>query len=233
MTSFVLIDESTTGAILHPQVGPALPAMAAALAVYANRDVASHWGGAHLVRVGDGTLLPGEVACAIVDVLPNAPGAIAYHAVDGSAVPVIFLALESCDGILSGANAVSTALAHEIAETIGDAAINLWADDGAGWEYARESCDAVESWMYAIGGVTVSDFVLPSFFAPNSSGPWNYLATTGGPGVYGPFATAPGGYQIRRTSGGGEVQVNGAIQASRLARKRHATSRTSRRGAKP
>jgi hypothetical protein len=236
--SFVLIDESTAAStVLKPGLTrPVLEQMAQALTVYANRDVASYWGGSYLVRVGDGTILPGEIACAIVDVLPNAPGAVAYHDVNGSEVPIIFLALETCDCILGGGQTpVSAAMSHEIAETIGDFSVNLWADDGHGSEWAHELCDAVESWSYDILGVMVSDFVLPSFFAPGASGPWNYLATVPGSPyhVSGPLATAPGGYQIKRASGTGETQVNGTISTQKLLKKRHETSRTYQRGARP
>lgn len=211
-----------------------LGAIVSALTVYCNLHVARQWGGEHTVRVSpDGKDVQSyEVACALVDDLPNAPGAVAYHSVDGSEVPVIYLALNECNAVTSGADSVSSALSHELAETIGDFSVNLWADDGQGNEWAHELCDAVQEWTFTIEGITVSDFVLPSFFAPGSLAPWNYGATQGGQAVAGPFATAPGGYQVKRSSGGGETQVDGVIRGARLAKKRHPTSRTYRRGAR-
>jgi hypothetical protein len=211
-----------------------LATIASALTVYANRDVASYWGGQHAVRVSaDGKdLQPGEIACALVDALPNAPGAIAYHDVAGGEVPVIFLALTQCNQVMVGSDSVSNALSHEIAETIGDPAVDLWVDDGSGGEWARELCDAVQEWGYTIDAVTVSDFVLPAFFAPGSVGPWNYLATAGGQGLTSALQTAPGGYQIKRTSGGTETQVHGTVAPHRCSKKRNWSSRTFRRGAR-
>ena len=211
-----------------------LQQIASSLTVYANRDVASYWGGQHAVRVSpDGkNLQPGEVACALVDALPDAPGAIAYHDVQGAEVPAIFLALSQCNQVLTGSDSVSSALSHEIAETIGDPAVDLWVDDGQGAEWARELCDAVQEWRYSINAVSVSDFVLPAFFAPGSVGPWNYLATAGGQTLVRALQTAPGGYQIKRTSGGGETQVTGMVSSHRAAKKRNWSSRTFRRGAR-
>lgn len=230
---FVIIDESTSvgndsaygGAIS----GSEAQQMAHALLVQLNRDLATYWGGAYAVRVGAGytDVNPGEVVCSIMDSLPNAPGAVAYHDVAAQEVPVIFLARTQCNSILSGSSSVSCALSHELCETAGDVFCNAWRDDGQGYEWAQELCDAVQESSYDIDGVTVSNFVLPAFFAPGAPGPYDMLGNVGTA-----LQTTPGGYQIRRTSGGGEAQVTGDIHPGRLARKRHFASRTYRRGAR-
>ncbi len=234
---FALIDESTAatagaanGGTLTPT---ALAQMAAALQVYANRDVGFYWGGSHRVRASSGPsdVQAGEVVCAIVDALPDAPGAVAYHDVNGAEVPTVFLAKSQCNSLISGPDSVSSALSHEVAEAIGDPACNRWVDDGSGTEHALEVADPCQEWGYEILGVTCSDFVLAAYFAPGASPPYNYLATqTGGPAISAPLALAPGGYQIERTAGTGETQVTGKLDPRRLARKSHPTSRTYRRG---
>jgi hypothetical protein len=229
---FVLVDESTvTDARYGGQLTTAVVgAMAAALTTQLNRDVAPAWGGSYGVRVGKSgkALAKGEIACAIVDDLPDAPGAIAYHDVDGSEVPTIFLARRQCNSLLSGPDSVSSAMSHELCETVGDPFCNEWADDGQGHEYAKELCDAVQETGYVIGDVAVSNFLLPAFFAPGASGPYDFLGTA----AVAPFHTAPGGYQIVRPAGGAATQVLGRLRDERLAKKRHPTSRTYRRGAR-
>lgn len=230
---FALINRSTVTDSAH---GGALndygvARMADVLTLYADRDVAAEWGGSYNVRASKGTdLVAGEVACALLDNLPAAPGAVAYHDVDGKAVPVIYLARTACNSLLAGPDSVMSALSHEIAETIGDEGCNLWADGPGGDSYAHELCDAVQEWGYPIvsGGVsfTVSDFVLKAFFRMHAAGPLNYLAMRGTQTLTTPFQTAAGGYQILRKVGTGEKQVFGSIAQHRAAKKQHWSSRT-------
>ncbi len=234
---FVLINEGTAASALTAQVTPAwLARCAAACQIQLNRDVASEWGGSFVVRAGAnaGDIGAGEIVFSLVDSLPEAPGAIAYHDVEGHDVPVAFLALSTCNTL----DDVSTAVSHEFCETWGDASCDLWADDGAGNEWALELCDAVESASYPIDlgegqpPIAVSDFLLRSFFGPGAVAPYSFKETAAAP-----FKTASGGYQIKRSSGTGETQVQamegskrGARVASRL---HHWSSRPARRGHKP
>ena len=238
----VLIQEASSSALVS-QVTPAwLARCAAACSLQLSRDVCPIYGGTYGVRVGAGSadVRAGEIVFAIVDALPAAPGAVAYHDVNGQAVPLAFLALSTCNSL----DDVSTAISHELCEAAGDLDCNLWADDGSGSEWARELCDAVESNSYPIDigdgnpPVNVSDFLLPAFFAANSSSPYSYMqgtpmpqtATAGFPSA--PFATATSGYQIKRASGTGESQVQGSVRALRLGKVGHWSSRTYRRGAR-
>lgn len=235
---FVILDEATDIGNAPAYGGPigyaTLAAIANALQVQLNRDVATHWGGAYTVRPGQSKadIRDGEIVCALVDALPNAPGDIAYHDVTGAESPVIFLARTQCNALTQGPDSVSCVLSHETNETAGDPFVNVWCDDGHGNEFARELSDAVQAATYSIAGVTVSDFVLPAFFAPGSTPPYDYLGTIGEGAISAPFAIMSGGYQLKRTSGGGETQVFGQIAPGRMARKRNATSRTFRRGAR-
>lgn len=232
MLCFVLIDQATSASPLSTQVTPDwLARVAGAITLQLNRDVAPYWPEATgaVVRTGSGPsdLNAGEIAFGIVDTLPAAPGAIAYHDVTGLAVPYALLALSTCNTL----DDVSVAISHECCETAGDADCNLWADAGTGFEYARELCDAVESNIYLINDVSVSDFLLPAFFAMTAPAPFNWLATqpnNGASAPGGPFLTGSGGYQIQRQSGGGETQVFGTPR--RLEARKHFTSRTYRRG---
>jgi hypothetical protein len=231
--SFVLINESTSASgALAALVTPAwLAGAASAVMVQLDRDFSPEWGGSYSVRAGAGAtdIMAGEVVFAIVDALPTAPGAIAYHDVNGQGVPVAFLALSTCSTL----DDVSTAISHECCEAGADQSCNLWADSAQGQEVANEVCDAVESTSYDVTGVKVSDFLLRSFFSPVGQAPYSFVQAQGGTGPSGPFQTAPGGYQIVRNSGTGETQVQGTIAAShKLAKAKHWSGRVYRRGAR-
>jgi hypothetical protein len=211
--------------------------IANAVTIQLNRDVSPVWGGNHIVRVSDGTdLTPDEVAFAIVDSLPDEPGAVAYHDINGVGVPVAFEAIAMCNAAVTGKDSMSVAISHECIETIVDFACNEWVDDGSGSEWAKEACDSVESVYYAIttgiisGSVDVSAFLLPAFFNPNSKGPYSFPSL---PMV--PFRTYSGGYQIKRASGSSETQVTAEIigrQRIHSLKRRHMSSRAFRRGLK-
>jgi hypothetical protein len=229
--------------------------IANACTVQLNRDVSAEWGGNYEVRaaVGAGDIQPGEIVFALLPSLPDAPGAIAYHDVNGVGVPVIYDAITLSDSLTGSGNSLSVAVSHELCETAGDESVNAWRDDGAGSEWAQELCDAVEAQSYLIGDVAVSNFLLKAFFTPNHVGPYDYMSSAGLPGAVGPtgpFATPSGGnYQIVRSSGAGEHQVQArhtdfspTVTVSvtvpfahtradkRLAKRRHPSSRTYRRG---
>lgn len=261
MTCAVLIMQATTSP-LASQLTPAwLARCAQAATLQLSRDAAKYWGTAvDGCRVGSGPtdVQPGELAFTIVDEESDAPGAVAFHDVQGNAVPFAVLILSTCNTL----DDASTAITHELLEANGDLDCNDWCDDGQGHEWARETCDAVESNSYPIDladgqpPVAVSDFVLPSFFAQGGQAPFNFCATLSpatGDSPSTPFATASGGYQIERDSGGNEQQVqgdrprgivgaprpgqdlrdrhlNGTPRAAREARMRSWTSRAARRG---
>lgn len=215
-----------------------LVAIAAACTTQLNRDVGPHWapGEGHEVTVATSpTGLPAsDYVMSFVDELPDAPGAIAYHDVNGAGVPVLYLALSLCATVLSGSDSVSVAASHEFIETIGDPVCNLWADGGDGREYCRELCDAVESAFYNVTvtdseghtqSVAVSDFVLPQFFnVQNKGGAYSFLHT-----AKSPFETTHGGYQIVRAADGQPSQVTNDRQRLMAKKRTHWSSRANRR----
>ncbi len=231
---FVIIDE-TSGAATGDGATPTaetLQAIALACEVQLNRDFAGEYGGSFRVRVGDAnTIVAGECVFAILPKLPDAPGAIAYHDVNGQGVPVLYDGITLSDTLIGEGNSLSVAISHELLETAGDEACNQWVDDNKGNEFAREMCDAVEATSYEIEGVQVSNFVLRAFFIPNHAGPFDM-----GKALSSPFDTAIGGYQIARSSGTGEHQVHGNMRAAHLfglpSRRpvTHPCSRRARRG---
>lgn len=238
----MIINEATSAPLAGQISIPWLERVAAACAMQLDEDVSSYYGGGpYGCRIGANAqdVQPGEMVFAIVDSLPDAPGAIAYHDVTGADVPVAFLALSTCNAL----DDVSTAISHELCETAGDLACNLWADDGA-HEWARELCDAVESNLYPVDlgdgqpPVHVSDFLLPAFFATGAPAPYTHMQAQDMAGSYpsAPFATAAGGYQIQRASGTGETQVTAHESSKRgvvvKAGKHHWSSRPARRGVK-
>jgi len=247
MTCCAIVMQATSSSLVSQVNVDWLGRCAAACSTQLRRDVAPLWGTAiDGVRVSNGQdLQPGEMVFAILDELPDAPGAIAYHDVQGNAVPVAYLALSTCNTL----DDVSTAISHELCETDGDEDCNEWCDDGQGHEFARELCDAVESNSYPIDlgdgqpPIRVSDFLLPAFFEANAPGPYNFCATIANDNQArpsAPFATASGGYQIERDSGGNEQQVQarrqvhlqgmGSQKRGREERRRHWSSRAARRG---
>jgi hypothetical protein len=199
--NFVLILEAKTNTL--GVTSSHLLQIAHAVTIQLNRDVSPHWGGTHLLRVSDASeIMPGEVPIAILDELPDAPGAVAYHDVQGNGVAAVFASLAMCNSILTGGDSLSVAISHECIESIGNPAVNMWVDDSLGNEWCHELCDAVEAVTYSVNGVDVSDFVLPSFWDRGAKGPYSHqgAATL-------PYVTAPGGYQIMRTSGTNEHQT--------------------------
>lgn len=258
---FVLLDETngsptSLGQVLTPAI---LTQAAEILTVYVNRDVGSYWGvvGGCVVRAGSSPtdVQPNEVPIHIRPTISEAPGAIAYHTVNGVGVPDIEDGFDLSDTIFNPGGAL-TAWSHEIVETIVDPGTNEICTNALQSEgYAKEAADPVEAFSYTIttpsgASGNVSDFVLPSYFVPNSAGPYSFMVAKGllapSAGPPEPLTCAPasgGDYQITMNSLGPEAQVTamaagnlrkvtaqGHPEARRLAKKRHPSSRAYRRG---
>src|SRR5215472_8102089 len=125
---WVLID-STNGATtkdgsrLSPSV---LSHIAEAVQDQVNQEFAAEWGAQATVRVGASLndIKPGEWAYVFLPSLPDAPGASAYHDINGKGVPYALCAVTTCHS-LYGPNGVSVDASHEILETAGDQGANL------------------------------------------------------------------------------------------------------------
>ena len=99
-------------------------------------------------------------------------------------------------GILTGTTvSLSSALCHEVFESEIDQSCNTWVQMPNGNFIAMESADPVQgdSLIVHAAGVPVmmSNGVLPAYFDPNRSGPYDLLSR-----VAQPFGMTPGGYQI-------------------------------------
>ena len=207
---WVLIDSTKgaatqDGSTLSPAV---LVHIAEAVQDQVDQEFAAEWGAHVTIRVGanENDIQPGEWAYGFVGTLPDAPGASAYHDINGNGVPFALCAVTTCANLL-GPNGVSVDASHEILETAGDEGANQFANDGKGTLHAVEMCDAVEVQTYGkscMDGtvVQVSNWLLRAWFNPGAPGPYEYMSSAGIAGAVappGPLQTAPGhggNYQI-------------------------------------
>lgn len=168
-----LIDQSKAG--LPPGD---LAQYAAALQQQVDNDLAPAWGvRADISVLAAGDSLPeGTWALKIVDSLPGAGG---VH-LDDNGQPYA--------AAVTGPE-LSIAISHELLEMLVDPFGNRFtpaADiDPAGGRqqvfYLVEVGDPCEVSSYEIDGVQVSDFILPSFYDPNATGPVDHLGVLAGP----------------------------------------------------
>jgi hypothetical protein len=230
---WVLID-STKGATTQDgsKLSPAvLKHVAEAVQDQVNQEFAKEWGAQATIRAGasDKDIQPGEWAYGFVKELPDAPGASAYHDINGKGVPFALCAVTTC-GSLLGPTGVSVDASHEILETAGDEGANQFANDNKGLLHAVEMCDAVEIQTYGKTCkdgtvVQVSNWLLRAWFAPGAASPYDYMTSAKMAGAVsppGPLQTAPGhggNYQIISKWGGDkQVFAAGDKQASAAAR---------------
>jgi len=118
------------------------------------------------------------------------PGALGYHSINTSELPVGFVFVELGDWTIT--------LSHEVLELIVDPNVNAFVigpdprhfDDESKWLWhSYEVCDAVERVSYRIDGIEVSDFVTPAYFAEgDAAGTRNDFIGTGVPS----FGLLPG-----------------------------------------
>lgn len=184
-----------------------------------------------------------EIAINFRDDLPDAPGALADHS-DASGVPDIEVGCDLFESLNDAGDSIASGVSHEILETLHDAGANGWAEkqDGSGLMGALETADPVQNTYYKTsGGVYVSNFVLPNYFIPGASGPWDKL------GVMQSVTDFSHGYEIQAgaptsTSQAGGMRglaihhgkpvfiVGAELTPKQLKRKSGQHSRTSRRG---
>lgn len=164
-----------------------------ALQIQVDRDFGPLWDvDARLAFVGKNALAhPSFWQLVILDTSDQA-GALGYHDMTAADKPLgkVFALSDKEAG-----DKLSVTMSHELLEMLGDPYINLTVQNTDGLLYAYENCDAVEddSLGYDIevpgGKVTVSDFVLRSWFVPEFRGRvdfCNHLTQA--------FSLAAGGY---------------------------------------
>ena len=145
--------------------------MTAAIATQIQVDVAPAWGRAPATVTfynNASTVPAGAYGVAIVNTIQDQPqGMLGYHAENWG---VVATQPEFANGaqVLTGDWSVSSTLSHEVLEMFIDPACNLWAVNGQGPAYSLEVCDPVEAPTYTVSGVSVSNFVTPSWFDPQA-----------------------------------------------------------------
>ena len=168
---------------------------------------------------------------AIVDTIQDQPkGVLGYHTEDhgGKLWGVVAAKPELDNGgtVMTGDWSVSTVLSHEVLEMFVDPNCNLWANDGKGSAYSFEVCDPVEAPSYTISGVSVSNFVTPSWFDP--------LAPAGAQldklgHLTAPFSILKGGYVVYESAGKEQQKYGDEFPEWRKEMKAGPAARTQRR----
>jgi hypothetical protein len=121
----------------------------------------------------------------------DAANALGYHDLTKNGQPISKVFVKTT---IAAGQKVSVTASHELLEMMIDPGAQLWAQHTDGRFYAYEMCDAVEGEEYEVGGISVSDFVHPSFFESwhqPGSVQFDHLKK-----VSRPFETLQNGYQI-------------------------------------
>jgi hypothetical protein len=157
---------------------------------------ASVWGVLPIeIVLGD----PGDGSARIfhlVDLIPEAPDALAYHTVDDQGRPVLKLGVETIRSSLgAGQNLqdeLTKAMTHEIFETAIDpfATLYCWIS-GKPLMLSYEVCDPVQGGSFKQGSSAISNFVYPAYFdQEDTQGPYDQCRQ-----LSAPLSCAPDGYQ--------------------------------------
>jgi hypothetical protein len=168
---------------------------------------------------------------ALVDTIKDQPkGVLGFHTEDqgGKLWGVVAAKPELDNGaqVTTGNWSVSSVLSHEVLEMFVDPNCNLWANDGKGSAYSFEVCDPVEAPSYPVSGISVSNFVTPSWFDP--------LAPAGAQfdklgQLTAPFSIVKGGYVVYETAGQQQQKFGDEFPEWRKQMKTGPMARTRRR----
>jgi hypothetical protein len=184
-----------------------------ALQQQVSRDFAPEWGTDATLNFvpSGGQQDPTAWLLAVLDNSDQA-GALGYHDLTAQGLPLgkVFAA---SDKQLS--QSVSVTVSHELLEMLGDPGINMTVqgpdpsqpdNQNALAFYAYEACDACEAdnYGYQIDGVTVSDFVYPSWFGGVSAAKYDHQGQ-----IAEPFQILSGGYIGIWTPSNGWNQITG------------------------
>lgn len=144
----------------------------------------------------------------IVDEIPEAPDALAYHTIDAQGRPMCRIGwgvIKGAGGTLyTGSMSLSGAISHEVVEADNDPYVNFWADFSDTEEVAEEYCDPVEGDSYNVlvanqdgtfTDVAVSNFISPRWFS-DGPGPYDFMKQ-----LRAPRSMSTGGYMVLRTGG--------------------------------
>ncbi len=200
MRAIALVDHTNE----HAPPRGVLDAIAEALSIQIERDFAPAW-----------RTLPSPVTVGgrgeRIHFFESAHQAADYgwHIVDADGRPYAhaFVApsVANGSGWITGTDPISATASHEALEMLADPAANEYCLDDEARLWSREVCDPVQESLYRIvaGGmrVPVSNFVLPAFFNPWASPPYDHLGV-----LKKPFTLDKGGYAVyERSTAGHEV----------------------------
>jgi hypothetical protein len=168
---------------------------------------------------------------AIVDTIKDQPqGVLGFHTEDqgGKLWGVVAAKPELDNGgkATTGDWSVSSVLSHEVLEMFIDPNCNLWANDQKGSAYSFEVCDPVEAPTYDTSGVSVSNFVTPSWFDPLAA-PTAQFDKLGR--LHAPFSILKGGYVVYESAGKQQQRFGDEFPAWRREMKSGPMARTRRR----
>jgi hypothetical protein len=177
-----------------------LKQIARALQHQINHDFAPHWfTNGNVVAVPKGQKADAAHWWIVIADDVEEAGALGYHDLTPDLKPVAIVGAKTD---LEYDAKVSVTISHEALEMLGDPYIMLTAEDPvAGRLYAYETADAVEAddLGYDVFGVTLSDFVFPTYFQTEFRGKSQQMSFRGN--VSQPFELATGGYLSYREIG--------------------------------
>jgi hypothetical protein len=181
-------------------------AMTQAIAAQVRLDAAPLWdrAPAAVIFYTDPSAVPATAhGIAIVDTIQDQPqGVLGFHTEDpgGKLWGVVAAKPELGNGgkATTGDWSVSSVLSHEVLEMYIDPNCNLWANDGSGSAYSFEICDPVEAPAYVVNGISVSNFVTPSWFDAQAA-PTAQFDKLGQ--LKAPFSILKGGYVVYESAG--------------------------------
>lgn len=197
---FAIVNETVKPAV-DPNSGErledVLPRIAIALYHHMAVDFAGHW--ENLPQSFTICALSDVPAKAIVfhlvDEIPEAPNALAYHTIDERGRPVMRLGVQtilaSGGTIHTGANSISCAMAHEADETWCDGPCEIVVHFDGTKNLYYEVCDPVQGNFYNVDDIAMTNFVTQRYFdAQDKDGPYDFLGV-----LSAPLSCAPDGYQ--------------------------------------
>ena len=160
MPQIVALNEST--AMADPDVQKMLPAFGQQW----NNDLEPVWGveAAAFQFVPSGVAPPAGAWWVVFLDDSDQANALAYHDLTNEGLPISKVFVKT---LLADGASVSVGATHEICEMGVDPWLNSAYQDPQGVFWAGEICDPVEQDQYAyqIGGILVTDFVTPNWFA--------------------------------------------------------------------
>src|SRR5712692_1987416 len=131
-----------------------------AMQVFVDKHVAPVWGTPAKLVKSKGFLQDAWAMVFLDDA--DQPGALAYHDLTPKGLPLSKVFVRTT---LSNGDLVSVSASHELVEMLVDPAINLMTTGpDPKIVYAYESADPVEQLSFDVNGISMSDFVYPSYF---------------------------------------------------------------------